>query len=188
MPAVGRGPAACRACRRSRAVRRPARRSAPLALRRILAARSRIVNLPSRACVSAADTPPINAISRTLGSRLIARIDRRWARYRLRLTSSTKSFGARACTSYGNSPACRLQTRSLAGEVGNMGHPTRHEADVIVVGAGLSGMIAARRLLEAGLTPLVLEADERVGGRILTEEVIAGRAGRTRRAVDRRHP
>ncbi|MDT5099441.1 MAG: monoamine oxidase [Mycobacterium sp.] len=35
-------------------------------------------------------------------------------------------------------------------------------------------MVAARRVLEAGLTPLVLEADERVGGRILTEEVIAG--------------
>ena len=49
-----------------------------------------------------------------------------------------------------------------------------HEADVIIVGAGISGMIAARRVLEAGLTPLVLEADERVGGRILTEEVIPG--------------
>lgn len=49
-----------------------------------------------------------------------------------------------------------------------------HEADVIIVGAGLSGMTAARRVLEAGLTPLVLEADERVGGRILTEEVIPG--------------
>ena len=35
-------------------------------------------------------------------------------------------------------------------------------------------MIAARKLLEAGLTPLVLEADERVGGRILTQEVMPG--------------
>src|SRR6187402_3082391 len=48
------------------------------------------------------------------------------------------------------------------------------EADVIVVGAGLSGMIAARKLLGAGLVPLVLEADERVGGRILTQEVLPG--------------
>ena len=55
-----------------------------------------------------------------------------------------------------------------------MAHPTRHEADVIIVGAGLSGMIAARKLLEAGLEPLILEADERVGGRILTEEVLPG--------------
>src|SRR6201991_4230955 len=55
-----------------------------------------------------------------------------------------------------------------------MAHPARHEADVVIVGAGLSGMIAARKVLEAGLTPLVLEANERVGGRILTEEVIPG--------------
>lgn len=48
------------------------------------------------------------------------------------------------------------------------------DADVIIVGAGISGMIAARSVLGAGLTPLVLEADERVGGRILTEEVVAG--------------
>ncbi|GJF10910.1 monoamine oxidase [Mycolicibacterium cyprinidarum] len=52
--------------------------------------------------------------------------------------------------------------------------PRRHEADVIVVGAGISGLIAARTLLGAGLTPLILEADERVGGRILTEEVMPG--------------
>ena len=49
-----------------------------------------------------------------------------------------------------------------------------HEADVIVVGAGISGMIAARTVLAAGLTPLVLEADARVGGRILTEEALPG--------------
>ena len=50
------------------------------------------------------------------------------------------------------------------------------EADVIVVGAGISGLIAARTLLGAGLTPLILEADVRVGGRILTEEVLPGLA------------
>ena len=43
------------------------------------------------------------------------------------------------------------------------------EADVIVVGGGLSGLIAARDVLAAGREPLVLEAAERVGGRILTE-------------------
>ena len=40
-----------------------------------------------------------------------------------------------------------------------MVQPSTMEADVIVVGAGLSGMIAARKLLGAGLVPLVLEAD-----------------------------
>ncbi len=51
---------------------------------------------------------------------------------------------------------------------------SRREADVIIVGAGLSGLIAARTVLQAGLTPLVLEADERVGGRILTEDALPG--------------
>jgi monoamine oxidase len=45
------------------------------------------------------------------------------------------------------------------------------EADVVIVGAGLSGLIAARDVLTAGYEPLVLEADQRVGGRILTEDV-----------------
>ena len=48
------------------------------------------------------------------------------------------------------------------------------EADVVIVGAGLSGMIAARTVLAAGLVPVVLEADDRVGGRILTEDVLPG--------------
>jgi monoamine oxidase len=51
---------------------------------------------------------------------------------------------------------------------------SRGEADVIIVGAGLSGLIAAREVLRAGREPLVLEASDRVGGRILTEEPIPG--------------
>ena len=43
-------------------------------------------------------------------------------------------------------------------------------ADVVIVGAGLSGLIAAREVLRAGLQPLVVEANDRVGGRILTEQ------------------
>ena len=48
------------------------------------------------------------------------------------------------------------------------------EADVIVVGAGLSGLAAAREVLQSGREALVLEAADRVGGRILTEEPIPG--------------
>lgn len=49
--------------------------------------------------------------------------------------------------------------------------PVPHEADVVVVGAGLAGLSAARELLRAGLEPVVLEARDRVGGRTLTEPV-----------------
>jgi monoamine oxidase len=50
----------------------------------------------------------------------------------------------------------------------------QREADVVVVGAGLSGLVAAREVLRAGHRPLLLEADDRVGGRILTEEPAPG--------------
>ena len=49
------------------------------------------------------------------------------------------------------------------------------EADVAIVGAGLAGLAAARKLSAAGLRPLVLEARDRVGGRILNEEIGAGK-------------
>lgn len=40
--------------------------------------------------------------------------------------------------------------------------------DVVVLGAGVAGLAAARRVREAGLTVCVLEARDRVGGRVLT--------------------
>jgi monoamine oxidase len=46
----------------------------------------------------------------------------------------------------------------------------RIEADVCVVGAGYAGLTAARRLRSAGISVAVLEARDRVGGRIWTEE------------------
>jgi len=43
--------------------------------------------------------------------------------------------------------------------------------DVVVVGAGMAGLTAARALAEGGLKVLVVEAQDRIGGRILTRHV-----------------
>src|SRR5580704_15686126 len=48
-------------------------------------------------------------------------------------------------------------------------------ADVLVVGAGLAGLIAARDLAAAGQSVLVLEARDRVGGRIVNEDIGDGK-------------
>jgi monoamine oxidase len=48
---------------------------------------------------------------------------------------------------------------------------TSEENDVVVVGAGMAGLTAARALAEASVRVLVLEAQERVGGRVLTQHV-----------------
>jgi monoamine oxidase len=49
------------------------------------------------------------------------------------------------------------------------------EADVAIVGAGLAGLVAARQLAAAGVRPLVVEARDRVGGRLLNEEIGDGK-------------
>jgi len=45
------------------------------------------------------------------------------------------------------------------------------DADVIVIGGGIAGLAAALRLKDRGLMPLVLEAEERVGGRMTTDRI-----------------
>jgi monoamine oxidase len=46
-----------------------------------------------------------------------------------------------------------------------------HDCDVVVVGAGLAGLTAARELAGAGLDVRVIEARDRVGGRNLSQSV-----------------
>ena len=45
----------------------------------------------------------------------------------------------------------------------------QHEADVVVVGGGIAGLIAARELSGTGLSVVVLEARDRLGGRVWTD-------------------
>jgi monoamine oxidase len=53
--------------------------------------------------------------------------------------------------------------------------PGRRDADVVVVGAGLAGLTAARELVAARRNVLVIEARDRVGGRTLNASIGAGR-------------
>lgn len=50
----------------------------------------------------------------------------------------------------------------------------RSNAEVLIVGAGMAGLMAARVLAEQGMRVLVVEARDRVGGRVYTERTAGG--------------
>ncbi|MEA2339980.1 MAG: monoamine oxidase, partial [Solirubrobacteraceae bacterium] len=52
---------------------------------------------------------------------------------------------------------------------------TAKQADFVVIGAGLAGLTAARTLVKAGRSVLVLEARDRVGGRTLNHDLGSGK-------------
>lgn len=76
----------------------------------------------------------------------------------------------------------QLTRRTILGALGaapvlalpGCGRPSM-EADVIVIGAGLSGLNAALLLQDEGMDVLVLEAGNRIGGRVRTLDDVPGR-------------
>jgi phytoene dehydrogenase-like protein len=61
-------------------------------------------------------------------------------------------------------------------------------ADVLVVGGGLAGLCCARRLVERGLSTVVLEASDGVGGRVRTDEVEGFRLDRGFQVLSTAYP
>ncbi|MFJ9668311.1 NAD(P)/FAD-dependent oxidoreductase [Streptomyces sp. NPDC101219] len=62
------------------------------------------------------------------------------------------------------------------------------QADVVVVGAGIAGLAAARRLTSAGITTTVLETAHQAGGRMATEKIDGFRLDRTGQLLSTAYP
>jgi monoamine oxidase len=61
-----------------------------------------------------------------------------------------------------------------AAEAATSSGPLPSSVDVVVVGAGISGLVAARQVARSGQSVLVVEARNRVGGRVLNHRIGSG--------------
>jgi len=53
----------------------------------------------------------------------------------------------------------------------NFTKPTMKQAKIYIIGSGLSGLVAAIELEKAGFSPIILEAEKELGGRVQTDNV-----------------
>lgn len=77
-------------------------------------------------------------------------------------------------------PALPLSRRAVLGGLGSLAAAPAlattpsGDVDVVVIGAGIAGLAAARTLMEAGHSVTVIEAADRIGGRAHTESATFG--------------
>lgn len=92
----------------------------------------------------------------------------------MRPTASRRTFlTASLATGAAAAAGATIGPRAAGASPPEVGSETA-SADVVVVGAGLAGLTAARDLVAGGRSVLVLEARDRVGGRVLNHPIPNG--------------
>ncbi len=92
------------------------------------------------------------------------------------LPSDALTVGRRGLLAGGAATLGALATDALQAEVdaATLSGPLPRRVDVVVVGAGIAGLVAADRIARRGRSVLVVEARQRVGGRVLNHRLRTG--------------
>lgn len=93
-----------------------------------------------------------------------------WA-LRAEMACAAEEALERARARFGNAPADRGATTAPRAASSESDAGDKTEADVVIIGGGLAGLCAAKKLAESGVDFLLLEASDAVGGRLRTDVV-----------------